>query len=690
MKRGEGEDEYHKIHYLLVAFTMSSVGVFRKEKIDEKPYLIYTSTRAANPTSSGEALAMDSSGDDFALQPLFLCPAARFKFLKFKLKMNDDEFCTLDDVPVLHPYNSSPHLPSKRRGDQQDDESLLDCDHPGICKFPVVPLLWCNNKEPNREEFECGACEMLTLCTSYFACLQCQKKFHKECVESPLEIKHPSHPFHSLRLYSCASSPKCISCKAYTNQMFYHCTICELSMHPVCAMRPVPLVVDHPKSHPHPLSFFPTQASTVCNICARIKKLDPTYICIQCVFVIHKGCMDFPHVIRISRHPHRISFISSLPSGMFSCGVCHQQIDNNYGAYSCNKCDAYFVHSTCALHPNVWDGKELEGVSEEEDKIDDGEPFKRIADGIIHHPFHSHHLRLEINVTYEKNKYCQGCALPIYEGQFYSCMECDFILHESCANAPRMKRYPLYPHPLTLKVATMRPGSDTGVFQCSECGLDGNGFFYEHGKEKEIFRLDTRCASIVEPLKYQGHKHPLFLPWETEKETRCHTCKYESYNAKLICMECDYSICFRCATLPYKTKYKHDSHFLTICDGKEARDQPDWCEVCESKIEEVKETGYWGIGEPKTESRYYKCNDCSTALHVDCLFGKDMYMKPNETEKVSFHHYSVKDKHLELIDVRVILNSSLSRPICKRCMRRCPFPVFIKGSKAIYCCVDCI
>lgn len=32
-------------------------------------------------------------------------------------------------------------------------------------------------------------------------------------------------------------------------------------------------------------------------------------------------------------------------------------------------------------------------------------------------------------------------------------------------------------------------------------------------------------------------------------------------------------ICFSCLTFPYKARYKHDSHFLTICNGKEASDQ---------------------------------------------------------------------------------------------------------------------
>ncbi|CAL9243701.1 unnamed protein product [Arabidopsis halleri] len=666
---------------------MSSVGIFRKKEIDGKPFLVFTLTQTDNPTSSGEAQAMDSGGDDLPLQPLF--------FYNDDDEDDDDDGddnedgdCDddddKDDDDLLLPINSSPHFPSTRSGDQQG-ESLLDCDHPDVCKLHVVPLFWCNNKETSTIEFECGACKMTTLCESYLACLQCQKKFHKECVESPPEIKHPSHPFHSLRLCSFQTIFASGCCRKITFGMFYQCTTCNLSMHPVCAMRPIPLVVDYPKSHPHPLSFFPTQASTVCHICAHIKQLDPTYVCIPCVFVIHKGCMGFPHIIRISRHPHRISFTSSLPSRTLSCGVCHQQVDNNYGAYSCNKCDAYFVHSKCASNPKVWDGKELEGVPEEDDLIDDGEPFVRITDGIIHHPFHSHHLRHEMNLTYDENKYCQGCALPIYEGQFYSCMECDFILHESCANAPRMKRYPLYPHPLTLKFATIRD-SYTGQFRCNECGRHGNGFFYEHHGEDRIFRLDLRCASITEPLEYQGHEHPLFLLWDDkERQTSCQMCKNISFCSKLFCLECDYSLCFRCVTFPYKVRYKHDSHFLTSCDRREASDELDWCDVCEGKIEEVKEKGYhWN--NKKTELRFYKCNDCSTALHVDCLLGVDMYMKPI-TDYISVIRLTSKGTKRK--DLWILLNNSPTRPICTRCLCRCPFPIFFKGHTTIFCSLYC-
>ncbi|XP_019086713.1 PREDICTED: uncharacterized protein LOC109127038 [Camelina sativa] len=649
---------------------MSSVGVFRKVEMDEKSYWIYTLTHP------DEALAMD---------PFFLCPRARLKFLKFKLNMHvddddddddeddedddggrgdgdDDEKDDDDSIPELNPYNSSPHFSS-----DQQDESLLDCDHPSICKLPVVPLFWCNNEEPSCEEFECGACEMEMPSASYFACQECGKQFHKECVESPLEIKHPSHPNHSLQLYSFASTEmNCICCKEAVYDMFYHCTTCDLSMHPVCAMKTVPCVSDHPKSHHHPLTLFPAQASLVCTYCAMIDKLDPTYICIECVFVIHEGCFGYPHVIRISRHPHRISFTSSLPSGNLSCGVCRKPVDNNYGAYTCKKCDAYFVHSKCATHKYVWDEIELTGVPEEEDEIDDGEPFKRIADGIILHPFHSHNLTREIDNASDIIKYCRGCALPVGEDEFYSCMECDFILHGTCANAPRMIRHPLYPHPLTLLVAMRGPGNDKGTFFCDKCHRVGTGLCYGHYVGEDTFCLDLQCASIIEPFEYPGHQHPLYLPWNPdEKRTLCQMCKYESNLSKLECTICNYSICYRCAALPYKVRYKHDSHFLTICDGKEASDQPDWCENCEGKI---------------------------TALHVDCLLGTDMYMRPGNTKNyyLSYSMYSYKRDRQIKLNVRILLNNSLSRPICTRCKRRCPFPIVFKGKSTLFCSWNCI
>ncbi|OAP13055.1 hypothetical protein AXX17_AT1G40120 [Arabidopsis thaliana] len=103
---------------------MNSVGVFRKEEIDGKSFLVYTLTQTDNPTSSGEALAMDSGGDDLPLQPLFFCPAARINFHKLKLKIHnhDDD----DDAEDDDNGDDKEDGDDDNKGDDGDDDNEDD------------------------------------------------------------------------------------------------------------------------------------------------------------------------------------------------------------------------------------------------------------------------------------------------------------------------------------------------------------------------------------------------------------------------------------------------------------------------------------------------------------------------------------------------------------------------------------
>ncbi|ESQ51540.1 hypothetical protein EUTSA_v10017611mg [Eutrema salsugineum] len=457
---------------------MSSVGVFREEEIDGKPFHIY----------SGES-AIDSGDDDDLppLQPLFY-------------KNNSADYRYL-------PYKTSPHFQST---DQKVQQHFLDSDHNSyICKLPVVPIFWCNNKEPDEDQFSCGTCIRSKLGKEYYICLTCDLMFQKECVESPLELKHPSYPFLSLQLYnfSIGYSFSCMCCKLTLYSMIYYCPTYKLSMHLVRAVKPIPIVIDHPKSHPHPLTFFPKQASLLWDVCDLTEESFPTY-----------------HVIKISPHLHRISFILSLPSEKLTCGVYCKIVDNNCGAYNCYKCSDYFVHTRCALQKDMWDGVDLERVPEEPDII--LEPFETIADGIIFHFTHGHHLKLKTNRVYDEYKFRQTCILLIYEGHYYR-------IHHA-----------LHAHPLTFKVVPGEQKYFKDFFQCSACYRLSCGFVYE----VRDYMLDIRCALVSEPSYYKGHEHRLFLALhpEQEREAICHICQ-EEYNffRKLNCIECDYVICFR-------------------------------------------------------------------------------------------------------------------------------------------------
>ncbi|ESQ29409.1 hypothetical protein EUTSA_v10023939mg [Eutrema salsugineum] len=630
---------------------MSSVGVFREEEIDGNPFHKYFGDLDLPP-----------------LQPLFLCPSLRLIVQKENYTFSD--FFAYKISPHFHNTDQQVQqqlLGSYRHDSNCDDSDCDDSDHDKeICKLPVVPIFWCNSKEPDHHQFSCGACIDSMLGTDYYLCPTCNKMFHKECVESPLEIKHPSYPLFSLQLYH---SPTlldfCICCKLVLYFTVYHCPTYNFNMHPVCALKPIPIVIDHPKSHPHPLTLFPKQASLLCDVCGLTEKSFPTYVCARCVFVVHQCCIYIPHVIKIpSRHQHRISFIPSLPSGKWSCGVCRKKVDNSCGAYSCCKCSHYFVHTRCALRSDIWDGVDLEGVPEEPDII--VEPFETIADGIILHFTHSHHLKLEISRVYNDDKFCQACILPIYEGNYYSCMDrCDFVFHEACAHAPRKIHHALHLHPLTLKISGEQK-SYKDFFKCYACFRYSYGFVYEIGD----YRLDIRCALVSEPFEYKGHEHPLFLALDQEQEWKatCQICQeQQKFHRKLNCIECEYVICFKCATLPYRARYKHDKHFLTFQKGKEGSDQLDWCEVCERKIVYSNKDGF------------YECHDCCITLHVHCLLGREPYMqKPGQTIMSSGWEY------------HILPNNTQSRPFCyNHDEDRCPHKVVFKWKDVTFCSYRC-
>ncbi|ESQ33054.1 hypothetical protein EUTSA_v100040441mg, partial [Eutrema salsugineum] len=382
----------------------------------------------------------------------------------------------------------------------------------------------------------------------------------------------------------------------------------------------------------------------------------------------HSDCIYIPQSIRISRHHHRISYVASLPfKEATSCGVCRHKVDSDYGAYTCNKCCGYAVHTRCALRRDIWDGKELEGEPGEEDE--DVEPFKRISDEIIIHFSHDRHhmMRFETSrVVYDEHKVCPMCALPIYEGNFYACvMECDFLLHEACACAPRTKLHPLHPYQLTLEAV-----SDKQYYvRCHACTRKVNGFNYVCKAANQFFeayQLDVRCALVSEPFQYQGHEHPLFLSLDPKEKPSCHICKVAcDVNMVLNCIECDFIICFSCATLPYTVKYKHDEHYLTFCRGDEASGS-DWCELCEGKLT---------IG---GKQGFYKCDDCCTTLHIHCLLGCDPYMMSGiPFEDVQGHELLLLPNHLP------------TRPTCNLCRSRCPYPIFLEDEEKTICSFKC-
>ncbi|XP_010525295.1 PREDICTED: uncharacterized protein LOC104803118 [Tarenaya hassleriana] len=494
--------------------------------------------------------------------------------------------------------------------------------------------------------------------------------------DSPMEMKHPYHPPHSLSLlhphsdYDYETSEVCSCCGDNLGRgCAYHCPLCSFFMHLRCAEKPPVLEVAQPKSHGHKLVLLPKPRPFTCDACGLL--LDgPTlpWACLECGVMFHRECIDLPRVIRISRHPqHRLCYVPSPPSPAhepsWSCGVCRKVVDNPYGAYSCIKGCDYVAHSKCATRGDVWDGADLEGVPEEAEDVED--PFEVIDDKVIHHFSHEHHLKLneDDDTSFDGSKHCQACALPIriHLGNTYRCMQfdCEFILHQTCANLSRKIWYMLHPHRLELQAS-----SETGIKRCDICPRLCSGFIYKCCKDDCPFKVHVNYASVAEPFIHISHPHPLFSTSISMSGKTCSGCRQNLYNHKLECIECDFVLCLRCLTLPPKVRYGQDRHPLVLRGGEDVSGGSWWCEICERKMD--------------TEVIFYACDSCCVTVHVDCMLGRDPLIKPGQ--------YS--DPWLK--EFEVAANNRCFRPLCARCRDRCPFPIFFKRNDHHFCSSHCL
>lgn len=179
--------------------------------------------------------------------------------------------------------------------------------------FHCRPLDWCNNKEETYDNFLCRVCMNPLNGTTFYSCKTCVGKlsyYHKECIE-PIS-KHPYHPKHTLRLINSYKKIEVCLCCSSTSNWAYNCTICYFTVCQNCAREPPLLEIYHPKRHKHTLLYFPRKSSLICDVCALSDNRSLMYSCGHCDFLVHKECVYFPCIIRISRHEHRLSFNSSL------------------------------------------------------------------------------------------------------------------------------------------------------------------------------------------------------------------------------------------------------------------------------------------------------------------------------------------------------------------------------------------
>lgn len=457
------------------------------------------------------------------------------------------------------------------------------------------------------------------------------------------------HPLNRRELLSGEESRVCGLCgkEVTSNGSAYECSLCDFSAHLDCAENPPSLMIDKSKIHEHPLTLLPRHVSFTCNACGLSGDKSP-YVCLKCCFMVHRGCLNIPRVINISRHHHRLYRTCFLGPREWDCGVCRKRINGRYGAYNCVKGCDYAVHMRCALREDVWDRKELEKEPEEH-KENGSSAF--VDDNLIQHFSHQHVLKLEYKDI--RDVVCSGCSLSLGPHPFYRCTQCDYVLHKTCAHLPPLIQMFLHVHPLTLCTEGERSGGPNDLSRCNACNLHFNGFSYRCF-ECDI-EFDVRCSSVSEPFKYHFHQYHLLFAILSRTNMICSVCNQCEPRHVLSCIVCDFNLCFACATLPAEVVYKYDDHLLSHTIGEGVNTNPYWCDICENKIEEMR--------------IHYKCFGCGPVLHTECAVGSFRNMRPGFSF-ITQHGHKYK----------VILNDRISKLRCIKCHKDCHEPLLLMST----------
>ncbi|XP_018433270.1 uncharacterized protein LOC108805816 [Raphanus sativus] len=557
--------------------------------------------------------------------------------------------CARRSIPLVLPGNSYGH----------QHQLKLVCDDP-----------------PDDVEIEGGICkvcaESVDLKLLHFGCQDCKEfVIHVYCRET-YHISHPQHPLKPLEgEVPHYADKECLLCKEEFDERYHqvhHCDVCNFSICGECMGNPPPVALECAKTHEHELHLVPRLLNFTCNACGTPGDRSP-YFCLQCNFMIHRDCIDLPLVININRHDHRISYTPRLGHGHnWKCKVCRQKVDGFYGGYTCSKCPTFAVHARCATRKDVWDMVEREGTPEEEEIP----PYEVIDANTIRHFSHDHH-HLQFNkdgmMILPESTLCKACVFQIGAEPFYICkqQQCDFVLHEKCANLPRNKRHVCNNLPFTLHT------DPHFKFMCWFCRQDSTGFRYESGSSVKI---DVRCASISDSIEHESHPHPLYY---SSSGKWCSRCGKGIINCFFICDECEgYMLDGKCALLPEKVmKSRYDDHPLFLSYGDMNADETYWCESCETKVY------------PKRG--FYTCNDCGVVLHISCVFGDFSYIMPGSFVHLGYDFTCsfIKEGSATSSNGQVVSNNSSCRQLCFVCNSRCKLPSVLKlsmGEHVVYIC----
>ncbi|XP_022155518.1 uncharacterized protein LOC111022616 [Momordica charantia] len=467
------------------------------------------------------------------------------------------------------------------------------------------PLILEEQITGRRKLVVCHLCEMLLVSGPTYFCPICDIRFHKACAELPREKLHLElHP-HPLFLFPHRwDEPFCHTCKNRCSSFVYNCVECDFNLHVTC------LLSSH---HKHYFTRFRNRMGFQCLLCGW-NSYDFPWFCTICHLLAHKECAELPLSLRVVGHECSLSFKYSHPNNL-RCEICRKKVEPQFAAYNCSKC-SYVIHLSCAakkMFEEVGAVLPFNGIT----SLRDGASAIHILDSNCEHELVLYNQEEEDgngngngNGNVNDDNRCHGCMRHISAAMpYYGCVNCDLFLHKICADLPVMNWHLLHQHPLTLI-----PTQDV-VFQCNACLQFCHGCYAYHCEECR-FMLDIRCAlTPTKQFKHPSHRHLLSLAQYNMVNQTCHGCG-QSNNTVFECHDgccSNFSLDYRCATLPLQARSRYDAHFLDLSFSAEDESGEYYCDVCEE--------------ERNPSVCFYHCKMCQFAVHIECVLGEYPWLK---------------------------------------------------------------
>ncbi|KAG8480352.1 hypothetical protein CXB51_024541 [Gossypium anomalum] len=430
----------------------------------------------------------------------------------------------------------------------------------------VHPLVFNDGRSHKSEEVYCCACGEL-VSGSRFSCVNCGFHLDKNCAEAPVEMNHPFHRKHNLKLMTSSpyveGNPICGFCNNICEKFVYHCS-CNLVFHIKCAFLSYKFLVKNFRELVHQDKPISSECHSQelkrvqCFACQK-SLLESDYISHDSGFYLHKKCFELP--LEISHLSHRChSLFLQFNSDHLPCQIC-QETQHQGLVYCCSTC-MFVLHIECVSPPVT-----IEDPSSHE------------------HPFTRCLRQLPFN--------CDVCGTS---GNYvsYICLACSLMIHKKCISLPRFIKSIWHNHPISHKYFVVDNGCTThdclvchkevniecGSYYCSKCkfiihvncALQKARWYYKIESKDDFDKLLNAMLEVgtMNPsfsvckmikvgekminieIEHFSHQHNLVLSDEVKERRYCDGCSQLILTSFYGCLECDFFLHKSCAELPKK------------------------------------------------------------------------------------------------------------------------------------------